>query len=347
MGAASPLTSAAPHHALPTPTEAGPALTASVSLFPLKLSLALPRDGQAAQDNEQTWGHAQPAGAAAAAPGQPLACHPRSPGSGASAVSWGCLGGQGHTSPCLSTLSFAVGCSHVLWASPQPFSARSVNSSLAILAQVTESTHTPHFRCLPGAGLELGAGVPVLQGQCRPGLSAAGASSSALPSCPSPARAPPEPPALQGASPWRGLRPRPPAAGTPTTAGGGTEAACALAGRALRTGCLSRRKPECGVGAGAGGQVEEDWGNGSHRTHPKLCPHQASHLTSSGKARQAGLEATGRPREGAGGQARDAAQSSLFTRVPHWQFPDGRPGLPTGMDAGQSSQPGPHPARPQ
>lgn len=190
MGAASPLTSAAPHHALPTPTEAGPALTASVSLFPLKLSLALPRDGQAAQHYEQTWGHAQPAGAAATAPGQPLACHPRSPGSGASAMSWGCLGGQGHTSPCLSTLSFAVCCSHVLWASPQPFSARSVNSSLASLAQVTESTHTPHFRCLPGAGLELGVGVPVLQGQRRPGLSAAGASSSALPSCPSPARAP-------------------------------------------------------------------------------------------------------------------------------------------------------------
>lgn len=37
----------------------------------------------------------------------------------------------------------------------------------------------------------------------------------------------------------------------------------------------------------------------------------------------------------------------FFTQVPHWQFSDGHPSLSTAMDAGQSSQPGPHPACPQ
>lgn len=51
---------------------------------------------------------------------------------------------------------------------------------------------------------------------------------------------------------------------------------------------------------------------GTIGTHPELCPYQASHLTSSGKARQARLEATGRPRMGAGGKVRATVQSSLF-----------------------------------
>ena len=55
---------------------------------------------------------------------------------------------------------------------------------------------------------------------------------------------------------------------------------------------------------------------GTTGKHPELCPHQASHLTSSGKARQAGLEATGRPRKGAGGKARKTVQSSLFHSSP-------------------------------
>lgn len=53
---------------------------------------------------------------------------------------------------------------------------------------------------------------------------------------------------------------------------------------------------------------------GTMGTHPELCPCQASHLTSSGEARQARREATGRPRMGAGGKGRATVQSSLF----HW-----------------------------
>ena len=96
------------------------------------------------------------------------------------------LGVSGRTGPQLphplSILPSAVCCSHVLWASPRPFLARSVNSSLASLTQVTESTHTAHFRCLPGAELELVAGVP--RPQCCRCLQLC--SAFLLETCPSP-----------------------------------------------------------------------------------------------------------------------------------------------------------------
>lgn len=185
----------------------------------------------------------------------------------------------------------------------------------------------------------------MLQVQRRPGLSAAGASSSALPSC----RALPEPPALQGASPWHGLRPGLPQRGLPPA--GGTEGSLRSCGTSTAEGCLSRRRrPGCGIqgrrngrstSSGRAGAMEEPWDASQALSPPSLSPH----LPVEKQGRQ-GLKPQGGLAR-AGGRARDAVQSSFSLECHTGSSLTGTQACPLGMDAGPELWPGPHPARPQ
>lgn len=97
-----------------------------------------------------------------------MACHSRSLSSGAPAVSWGCLEGQGHTSPpphsCPLLYAALMSSGPLLSLSwPGPIELQPCQPPPGC----RKYTHTS-FQVPVGAELELAAGVPMFQAQCLP-----------------------------------------------------------------------------------------------------------------------------------------------------------------------------------